>query len=155
MNKLLTIFLLITFKFNFSIGQGKLVFISKYQTGFDKETLQQSFRISGQNFAFDRDGYFYLNDQILDSVSKDSTFHMEVYKERYLFVSFYLIKPVMPPTAAEVAEKLHVKIYDLRNPGKKWTFYFAGYNSLAFRWFRPKKSKVKFVRKDILRPTGS
>lgn len=150
MRKVFVFFLINIFYHNPSLSQIKLKFISKYYLGFDKESLQETFSIAGKRFAFGKDNIFYLNDLILDSISKDSTFHLEVYKDRYLFVSFYLVKPNMQPTTAEIAEKLRVKIYDLRNPKKRWSFYFAGYNSLSFRWFKPNRGKIKLIRKDIL-----
>lgn len=137
-----------------SNGQ-KLVFISKYYSGFDDDSFRETFIIGGQRFSFDTNRVLYVNDKVLDSISKDSTYHFEVYKDRYLFVSFYLIKTNMPPTVAWIAEKLRVSVYDLKKTKRKWNFYFAGYNSYAFRRFRPKVSKVKLVRRDILTPVGN
>jgi hypothetical protein len=148
---MLKYFLVFVVLFNITLdtkGQ-KLKRISDYTIGVDEEINREVFKISGELFYDDwKTNTLYLNGVVLDSITMDSSYSLEVYKDRYLFIAFKKYER-FANSAGELhfARKYKVRVYDLKNREKRWNFYFAGYNSMDLRWFKPRKSKIKFVSK--------
>jgi hypothetical protein len=134
----------------FSAQSQKLVSIGKYYAGYDDDNSREYFKIDKQKFAFDQQNKIFLNDSLLVTFSKDSTFEIEVYGERYVFLSMYLAQKQGSALPVERREKQRVIVYDLKNFGKRWDFHFMWHTSQSLRWFDPKRSKIKLVRENII-----
>ncbi|MCP9749774.1 hypothetical protein [Ferruginibacter sp. HRS2-29] len=132
-----------------AIGQ-KLVSIGKYYVSYDEENYREDFKIVKQKFAYDQHNRLYLNDSLLLIVPKDSVFEIEVYADRYVFLSMYPFQKQYSPLPVERQQKERVVVYDLNHYGKHWDFHFLWHTSQALRWFDPKRSKIKLVRENII-----
>lgn len=78
-----------------------------------------------------------------------------MYKDRYMFVSYFKKTNNPSPMASWLLEKNVVKIFDLRNLELFWTFDFQGYDSHDFYFFDPQKAIVEIYNGTKLKAEGS
>jgi hypothetical protein len=123
-NQLLQLFFLLSI--NTANGQ-KIKNIARYHHYYDKENDIVHFKVKSNSFAFtkatnDSTEILFIGNKDKLICPKDSMFMLEVYDERYLFVSFFPIQDAHLAYGVDYRPKDRLLIIDLKKPHDKWLF---------------------------------
>lgn len=129
-------------------------FISKYYLPASTDTGVDNFKIRGHIYTLNTNRTFLKDGQPMLTWPVDSSITLEVYKGRYLIVSYYPSNDRYLSFGAEVMLKRAVVIHALKEPAKKWKFDLLGkYRSLDIAGFDPGKGQLIIKEKNTAATT--
>ncbi|MFN4313315.1 MAG: hypothetical protein ACK4E0_03405 [Chitinophagaceae bacterium] len=107
-----------------SVNGQRIKNIGSYHT---KEVVDENlnyFKIKSIECSFDTSNNFFVEGRLLFTYSKDSTVFYEVYRNRYLFVSYYLLPHdgFASSIGPSARNKKRLDVFDLRRPEVRWSF---------------------------------
>lgn len=141
------IFLLILFSIK---SNCQLKRITKY---YDKQINAENqdnavsiYKIKGKKYITDRKTFFSSNNGYRYLQENTATLHFMLYKKRYLFVGYFFeIIDGMSGFSNETRLIEQLKVFDLENPTRKWSYQFNKKTSMNYvKSFNPADGKITY-----------